>query len=150
MPCCAGARPCDWLRSPGAGGGGWGALRASAAPRRVSQRSDREEVVEADGDGDDEEEEEQERVTKFDPAASPAAGRLIRFVPRSVPHSDERRNSHFPDRQQGHVPSDQSVPLHSFLNPRCGTRRTATRGSNAAPPRTPRRRVRCQTFLCRR
>ncbi|TWW57953.1 hypothetical protein D4764_07G0006720 [Takifugu flavidus] len=68
-----GARPRDWLRSPGAGGGGWGALRASAAPRRVSQHSDQEELVEAE----DDDEEEEERVTKFDPAASPAAGRLI-------------------------------------------------------------------------
>lgn len=78
LPCCAGARPRDWLRSPGAGGGGWGALRASAAPRRVSQHSDQEAVVEAE----DDDEEEEERVAKFDPAASTAAGRVIRFVPR--------------------------------------------------------------------
>lgn len=81
LPRRARARPCDWLRSHGAGGGGRGALRASAAPRRVSQRSDREKVVEAE---DDDGEEEEERVTKFDPAASAAVGRTIRFVPRSV------------------------------------------------------------------
>lgn len=41
LSCRAGLRPCDWLRGPGAGGAGWGALRASAAPRRVSQHSER-------------------------------------------------------------------------------------------------------------
>lgn len=48
-------------------------------------------------EAEDDDEEEEERVPKFDPAA----GRLIRFVPRSVPHFDKRRKSHFSDSQQG-------------------------------------------------
>lgn len=57
---------------PGAVRSGWGALKASAAPRRVSQQSD-----------DEEQEVEEEYMIKFDSSSNTRTERLLRFVRRS-------------------------------------------------------------------